>query len=142
MAIDGLLTTKYLNFGNNGSGSANILQPGINTGFYVTPNISKGSVACGLLFGTATDSPQRDPITVALEGTNSTALNSTSNWALIYSGPTGIDPVNVPNRSTYGTLQVFSNIIAYQSYRLLITSQRAGYSNAVQYGEAQIMGYY
>jgi hypothetical protein len=142
MAIDGLLSTKYLNFGNNGSGSANLSQPGINTGFYVTPNISNASVACGLLFGVAADSPERDPITVTLEATNSTALNSSSSWTLIYSGPTGIDPVIVPNRSTYATLQVFSNTIAYQNYRLLVTSQREGYSNAVQYSEAQIMGYY
>jgi hypothetical protein len=142
MAIDGLLTTKYLNFGNNGSGSANLSQAGINTGFYVTPNISNASVVCGLLFGTAMDNPLRDPIAVTLEGTNSTALNSSSTWTLIYSGPTGIDPVNTPNRSTYGTLQVFSNTIAYQSYRLLITAQRSGYSNAVQYSEAQLMGYY
>jgi len=141
MAIDGLLSTKYLNFGNNGSGSANLSQPGINTGFYVTPNVS-ASVACGLLFGIAPDNPGRDPITVTLEATNSIALNSSSSWTLIYSGPTGIDPVIVPNRSTYATVQVFSNTIAYQSYRLLITSQRAGYSDAVQYSEAQIMGYY
>ncbi len=58
MAIDDLLTTKYLNYGNNGSTSVTIVQPGINTGFYVTPNISN-----------------RDPFTVTFEGTNSLAFN-------------------------------------------------------------------
>ncbi len=140
-AIDGILTTKYLNFGNNGSGGVIMPQPGINTGFYVTPSISNASIACGLLFATGNDSPPRDPITVTLEGTNSTALNSSVSWTLIYNGPTGIDSLIIPNRSTYVPLQVFSNTIAYQSYRLLITSQR-GNDDSVQYGESQIMGYY
>lgn len=124
MAIDGVLNMKYLNFGNyNSNGMSNTV--GVNTGFYVTPQISAYSVACGILFATANDSPNRDPLTITLQGTNSTVLNSSYSWILIYSGPTGIDPVNNPNRSTYGTLQLFSNTRAYQSYRLLVTSQRA-----------------
>ncbi len=141
MAIDGLLTTKYLNYGNNGSNGVTIVQPGINTGFYVTPNISTASIACALLFATGNDAPNRDPLTVTLEGTNSLAFNSSSSWTLIYNGPTGIDPLIAPNRSTYCTMQNFSNTIPFQSYRLLITSQR-GNDDSVQYAESQILGYY
>ena len=141
MAIDGSLHTKYLNYGNHGSMLVSIFQPGMNSGFYVTPSISSASIARGLLFATANDAPGRDPITVTLEGTNSTALNSSSSWTLIYKGSTGISASTIPSRYTYGDLQTFSNTVAYKSYRLLITSQR-GYGDSVQYSEAHIMGYY
>ncbi|CAF3707485.1 unnamed protein product [Rotaria sp. Silwood1] len=141
--IDGLLSTKYLNFGFQGSASAILNDPGVNTGFYVTPTISTASVAVALLFATANDFPNRDPLAVTLEGTNATdvgALNLGSSWTLIYSGPTGIDPAIAPARSTYVPPQNFSNTIAFRSYRLLVTSQR-GPENSVQYAEAQILGY-
>ncbi|CAF3178215.1 unnamed protein product [Rotaria sp. Silwood2] len=92
-AIDGLLTTKYLNFGNPSSGCSGSSPVGINTGFYVTPSISNVSVAVGLLFVTTWDAPNRDPITVIREGknaTNTTALNSGTSWRLIYNGSTDI----------------------------------------------------
>jgi hypothetical protein len=142
-AIDGLLSTKYLNFGFQGTTGAVLNQPGFGTGFYVTPSISNASVAIGLLFATANDYPTRDPITITLEGTNATttaALNLGSSWTLIYSGPTGIDPITVPARSTYVPQQNFSNTIVFSSYRLHVTSQR-NISDAVQYCESQILGY-
>ncbi|CAF4540877.1 unnamed protein product [Rotaria sp. Silwood2] len=92
-AIDGLLTTKYLNFGNPSSSCSGSSPVGINTGFYVTPTISNVSVAVGLLFVTAWNAPNRDPITVIREGknaTNTTALNSGTSWRLIYNGSTDI----------------------------------------------------
>jgi hypothetical protein len=139
-AIDNDLTTKYLNYGANGSMGAIQSQPGASTGFYVTPT-GNATVANGLLFATGGDYPERDPLFATLEGTNSTALNSSTSWTLIYSGPTGIDPTNnATNRSTYGTLQVFSNIIAYQSYRLLMISQRSA-QDSIQYSESHIMTY-
>lgn len=133
--------TKYLNYGTNGAMNLMLSQPGTNTGFYVTPTLTSTSVTNGLLFATGDDYPQCDPITVTLEGTNGTVLNASSIWALIYNGSTGTDPSIPLNRSTYGTLQVFSNTIAYQSYRLLITLQRAIH-DAVQYSEALIMNYW
>jgi hypothetical protein len=139
-AIDNRTNTKYLNYGTNGTMNLMMTQPGANTGFYVTPTLTSTSVTNGLLFATGDDYPQRDPITVTLEGTNSTVLNTSSIWTLIYNGSTGIDSSASINRSTYGTLQVFTNTIAYRSYRLLITSQRAIH-DAVQYSEALIMNY-
>ncbi|CAF3891320.1 unnamed protein product [Adineta steineri] len=140
-AIDNLTSTKYLNFGSTGGFGIEAPAPGVDTGFYVTPTISDNSIATALLFATANDSPNRDPITVTLEGSNSNALDIGSSWTLIYSGSTGIDPTIDPGRQQYVTQQNFSNAIAYKSYRLLITSQR-GSDWAVQYSEAQIIGYY
>ncbi|CAF1296154.1 unnamed protein product [Rotaria sordida] len=141
-AIDGSLSTKYLNFGDSSSGCSGSSSPGINTGFYVTPTISSASVAVRLLFATAGDTPNRDPITVTLEGTNATgttALNLGS-WTLIYSGSTGISSSTDPGRQTYVSEQSFTNTIAFRSYRLLITSKR-GTGNSVSYAEAHIIGY-
>ena len=143
-AIDGSVNTKYLNFGFQGSPGATLSHPGAGTGFYVTPAISNATVAIALLFATANDFPDRDPISVTLEGTNETttaALDLGSSWTLIYSGPTGIDPITAPPRMTYAPQQNFSNTIAFSSYRLLITSQRNVNTDAVQYSESQILGY-
>lgn len=142
-AIDGSTSTKYLNFGNPSSGCSGSSATGIDTGYYITPSISNISVAVGLLFATADDSPNRDPITVTLEGSNATstaALNSGSSWILIYNGSTGISPSIDPGRLTYVPQQNFFNTLAFSSYRLLITSKR-GTDNSVQYSEAHIIGY-
>lgn len=139
-AIDSDVTTKYLNYGTTSVMNANMSQPGANTGFYVTPTISNATVANGVLFATGDDYPDRDPLTITLEGTNSTALNASSSWTLIYTGPSGIDPIIAPNRSTYGVVQIFPNTAAYRSYRLLMLSQR-GYQDSIQYSESHIMTY-
>lgn len=140
MAFDGNLTTKYFNYCNyNFNGESSTV--GVNTGFYTSPKVTTHSVVCSILFATANDHPNRDPLIVTLEGTKSVALNLASSWTLIYSDPTGLNPVNTPDRLTYGTLQLFSNTIAYRSYRLLVNSQ-CGSDNSVQYGEAHILGYY
>ena len=141
MAIDGSLHIKYLNYGSNGSLGITMSQPGENTGFYVTPSIRNGSAACGPLFATANDRSALDSLTVTLEGTNEIILNASSNWTLLYNDPTGIDPLIVPNRSVYGVIQLFSNTIAFRSYRLLVTSQR-GDQDFTQYAESQIMSSY
>lgn len=142
-AIDRVLSTKYFNFGGTSIAGNVALNPGANSGFYVTPAISNASIATALLFATANDLPSRDPITVTLEGTNAIgvgALDYGPNWTLIYSGPTGINPVTAPPRSQYVARQNFSNSIPYRSYRLLILTQR-GLTDAVQYAEAEIWGY-
>ena len=142
-AMDNSTTTKYLNFGLTGGPGAVVYGPGIGTGFIVTPSISSSTLARGLLFATANDVPNRDPLTVTLEGSNMVtiaALNLGSSWTLIYSGATGINPTTDPGRSAYGTRQNFPNTIYYSSYRLLITSQR-GNDSSVQYSEARILGY-
>ncbi len=86
-AIDGLTSTKYFNFGRPSGQTSTISQPGVGSGFYVTPAISNSSVANGLCFATGNDMPNRDPITITLEGSNATggvALTLGSSWTLIY----------------------------------------------------------
>jgi hypothetical protein len=76
-AIDTVLTTKYLNFQKN------------NAGFIVTPSAS--SVLTSFRLATGNDAPDRDPLTLAIEGTNSANATTTLNsvWTLPYSGPSG-----------------------------------------------------
>ena len=139
-AIDNNVNTKYLNFGSTGWFGVTASAPGVGTGFYVTPTIRNASIAIALRFATADDEPDRDPLTVTLEGTNFTSLDLASSWSLIYNGSTGIDPTADPGRRIFVPQQNFSNTIVYRSYRLLITSQRSA-AWAVQYAEAQIIGY-
>ena len=142
-AIDANTSTKYLNFGYKGCPRCIVYGPGIGTGFFVTPSISNATIARALLFATGNDSPNRDPITVTLEGSNAstiTMLHQGSSWTLIYNGSTGISQTIDPGRETYVIQQNFSNTTPYSSYRLLITSQR-GNDNSVQYSESRIIGY-
>jgi hypothetical protein len=140
-AVDNNTLTKYVNFGNDGCFVCTVAQPGQNTGFFIIPPTMNYTVAHGLLFATGNDAPNRDPLTVTLEGSNKTDINQLqmgSSWTLIYNGSTGI--TSDPGRFTYGTPQNFSNTIPSVSYRLLITSQR-GPDLAVQYSEAHILGF-
>ena len=143
-AIDSDLTTKYLNFGiQNGCFRCLVFEPGVGTGFFVTPSISNATVVTGLIFATANDFADRDPLAVTLEGSNATTnatLHLGTSWTLIYNGSTGIDCSNDPGRSRYVTQQNFNNTMIFASYRVLITSQR-NISDSVQYSEAQILGY-
>ena len=137
-AIDMNIGTKYLNFGASGSSST---TAGLNTGYYVSPRVGS-SIATGVIFYTANDSPNRDPTMITLEGSNngSAQLLLGGRWILIYSGPSGISPAVDLGRGTMCTLMTFNNTIPYTSYRLLVTSKR-GADNSIQYGEARIMGY-
>jgi hypothetical protein len=139
-AMDDKLDTKYYNtMPQSATGRA-----GIDSGFIVIPSISNSTVACALRFVTANDVPGRDPITVTLEGSNATnmaVLNVSSSWKLIYKGPTGIGDRITKNTSENGTQQDFNNTMRFASYRLLVTSKRNSSSDAVQYAEAEIIGY-
>ncbi|CAF1361494.1 unnamed protein product, partial [Didymodactylos carnosus] len=139
-AVDGNVNTKYLNYGYGSSSQSSSTQ-GTNTGFYVTP-LNGISVLKGILFATANDSPERDPITCTVEGSNygSSSLSYGWAWTLIYSGTTGIPGGYDPGRLIYMSSVAISNNVYYTSYRILITSQR-GVANSVQYSEAHLLGY-
>ncbi|UJR32705.1 hypothetical protein I4U23_020164 [Adineta vaga] len=142
--MDNSTTTKYFNYAKKrGSGSI-IHPPGVGTGFIVIPFKGKPTVACGLLFATADDMPQRDPMEVTLQGSNETndkQLRKGTRWSLIYSGSTGIDTTIPLNRSLYGIQQKFANKQHFTTYRLLITKVRGSHNDGVQYSEARILGY-
>ena len=94
-----------------------------------------------LQFCTENDLPLRDPLTVTLEGSNQngSTLLLGSSWTLIYNGTTGLDVD--PGRGSLGVRQTFfSNVIAYSSYRILITWKR-GNEIATQYSELQLSAF-
>ena len=136
--MDGSTNTKYVNYGNDGVMYSTSAQHGINSGLLITPLNGSPSIIRGILFATGNDRPDRDPITVTFEGTNSPALNA-SVWTLLYNGSSGLS--STWTRSAYGTQQTFTNVLAFRSYRLLVTSQR-GLEDSTQYSEFEIFGYY
>ncbi len=137
-ACDNNVTTKYLNFGACLSTDYQDIC-GLNTGFYLT--LQRGaSLVNGLQICTANDSPDRDPLTVTLEGSNSNGTDLTlgASWNLIYSGSSGLD--TDPGRYMCGAIQVFCNSIQYTSYRFLVQTKRS-WDNSVQYSEFRLLGY-
>ncbi|UJR19378.1 hypothetical protein I4U23_022508 [Adineta vaga] len=134
-AIDNNTLTKYTSFGN-GTISTSSTTQGCYTGFYITPT-NAPSVLTGIQFSTGNDYPDRDPIIIAIEGTNSTLLTIGNSWTLIYYGSSGLN--NNPGRYQLGVQQIFNNTIAFTSYRLLTITKR-GIGIAVQYSEAILFG--
>lgn len=137
-AFDNNCATKYTSFGSCALNPAlNSPICALNTGFYVTLHGSP-VVMKSLRYCTGNDFPERDPITMTLEGSNQTGstLMLGSGWTLIYNGSCGL---NVdPGRNSLGQIISFAyNSIAYVSYRILITSKRAS-DFAVQYGEMNL----
>ena len=124
-AIDNLTSSKYLNFGQVGSG------------FYVTPNLT--STLTGLRVVTANDSPQRDPLMISLEGANGGDLSQGSSWTLIQ------DNINLgldtdPGRFTAGPMIDIQNFETYNSYRVIIQSVRDVGANSMQLSEIELFG--
>ncbi|CAF3874554.1 unnamed protein product [Rotaria magnacalcarata] len=94
--------TKYVNFGdcNNTRGAS----------FLVTFRLA-----------TANSYPQRDPLIISIEGSNSnsTELTRGSSWTLLYNGSSGISKNQT--RFTYGSTQWLPKHSAwYASYRFLV----------------------
>ncbi|CAF4134679.1 unnamed protein product, partial [Adineta steineri] len=137
-ACDGATSTKYLNFGTCSEGGYDITC-GLDTGFYL--ELKRGvALVTGLQICTGSDFPERDPLTVSLEGSNQSGASLTlgSSWTLIYNGPSGLQ-TNL-GRLTCGIMQLMNNSIQYKSYRFLVSSKR-GASNSVQYSELKLFGY-
>ena len=136
-AIDGDVNSKYLNYGTRAVINSQLTNAGKDSGFFVRPTAGI-SLANGVLFSTGDDWPERDPLTMTLEGTNATNLNSSSIWTLLYTGPTGLE--TTLGRKANGTIQTFPNSLTFKSYRLLILTQR-DIQDSVQYSESHIMRY-
>ncbi len=132
-------SSKYTNFGNCGS-TLYTATCGTETGVYLT--LQRGaSFLVAIQFSAANNLPERDPLTVTIEGSNqsSSVLALGSSWTLIYNGSTGLNPD--PGRYANGIVEYIpNNVISYASYRLLITSIR-NISDAVQYSEVKLLGY-
>ncbi|MGH8310106.1 MAG: hypothetical protein ACRETX_09975, partial [Steroidobacteraceae bacterium] len=128
MAIDDLVATKYLNFQK------------MNAGWIATPSTTDQPVT-GIRFVTGNDSPERDPMTLVLEGTNdlnaTTTLNST--WVTIYSGVSGL--ATDPGRNAPGAVAHVANAQSFRSYRMLVTTVRElpVIANSFQFAEVELL---
>ena len=130
-AIDGSVSTKYLNFGRE------------NSGFIVTPSYGV-SMVTGFRITTANDVEARDPSSYEIYGTNETIKSTDNsngmaeNWTLIASGS-----LSLPSeRLTEGELELFDNSEFYTSYKVIFpTVKNPGTSittgNAMQIAEFQ-----
>ncbi len=128
-AIDENRLTKYRNFGE------------FNTGFVITPGANYGNGGTGvtqLVFGTANDSPERDPLTFTLEGTTGNPLTGT--YTLITSGSTGFDVD--PGRQAAVVGPAFPAVGAFTSYRIIFpTIRNPATADSMQIGEVALIGY-
>lgn len=129
-AIDGTVDTKYLNFGK------------LNTGIIVVPAFGP-SMLTSFQLATANDSPNRDPMTVTIEGANGPfsgylGVFDTA-WTLIYSGPSGVEVD--PGRKVYGTEIAIAPSNFFTYYRILVPTVRdAGTANSMQVSEIVLNG--
>lgn len=132
--FDQNIHTYYINYG---SGSFNE-HGGINTGFFATLSIGRCFVR-GFQFTTASNKPNRDPIEITIEGSNSPSwlLKFGNSWTVIYNGTSGLK--DDPGRKKTGPIQTFTNSLSFQSYRVLVTKKR-GIENGVQYAEFTFHG--
>jgi len=123
--IDGLASSKYLNFSKE------------NCGFIVTPSAGP-TVVRSFQIITANDAEARDPATWALYGTVDPITSapfsdgSSEDWTLIASGNTSLPAA----RGAAGPMTTFSNSIAYRSYRMVFpTLKNSGGANSMQIAE-------
>ena len=134
-------STKYTSFGTYYSNGTSGTDCGLRTGLHFTIR-PYPALLTAFRFATANDVPERDPMTITIEGSNERAsdLFLGSSWSLIYNGSTGLE--NATTRLTFGTMQQVPNNWAwYSSYRLLATSKRSN-NIAVQYSTLELYGYY
>jgi hypothetical protein len=111
-AFDGNPSTKYLNFDK------------LNTGVMI--KLSQGKVISGVTFTTANDSPERDPASFILYGSNDTVT-----WVVIDSKNISLSD----NRFTDSTYTI-NNINAYVYYNIVFpTVKNAGAANSMQIAE-------
>jgi hypothetical protein len=117
--IDGLSTTKYLNFDK------------VNTGFTVTPKAG-ASVISAMTITTANDAPERDPATWQILGSN----NGTD-FEAIASGSLAANPTRFNT-----TTLAFSNTKSYTSYKVvfptIVNAPKA--ANSMQVAEIALLG--
>jgi hypothetical protein len=125
MVLDSNTATKYLNFGEQGSGF--IVSPGAST-------------VKSFVLSTANDASERDPASYQLFGTNA-AIASADNsagtaeaWTLISSGSLALPTT----RLTPGPVVDLSNNTSYNSYKLLFPTVRNPVAaNSMQIADAQ-----
>jgi hypothetical protein len=124
--LDGNTATKYLNFGET------------NTGFVVTPAFGS-SILQSFSIATANDSPERDPFSYIIQGTNDNVsglaenINGNAfNWTDIAVGDFTELAVDPGRFFTISPIS-FANSTAYTSYRMIFPTVRdAAAANSMQ----------
>jgi hypothetical protein len=130
LAIDGTVTTKYLNFGET------------NSGFIVTP--SAASIIQSFIISTANDAEERDPASYQLFGTNAPIVSTDNSqglseaWTLIQEGQITL-PSGLGSRQVAGpAVDTLNNTNSYSSYKLIFpTVRNATTANSMQISEVQ-----
>lgn len=128
---DGNSATKYLNFAK------------LNTGLIETPGGS--STLSGIRFTTANDSPNRDPLTFSVYGSNTvtttgaeaagTTFDSAAFTPIVLNQTTGLTVD--PGRLTQGAVQPIVNATAYNTYLVVFPTVRdAATANSMQIADA------
>ncbi len=125
-AIDGLTSTKYLNFGRGGSG------------FIVIPDAA--SIVQSFQLTTANDASGRDPATFKLFGTNDAIVSADNSnglaesWNLISEGSLTLPPPN-SFQTPYDPVS-FANSTSYSAYKLFFPTTR-NVGDIMQFSEVQ-----
>jgi hypothetical protein len=126
--------TKYLNFAK------------LNTGLIETIGTS---TVTGIRFTTANDSPNRDPLTYSLYGSNSatttgteaagTTFNLSSFTPIVTAQPTGLTVD--PGRLNQGSVQTITNATQYSTYLIVFPTLRdAATANSMQIADVILFG--
>ncbi|CAF1426104.1 unnamed protein product [Adineta steineri] len=99
-ALDGNLSSEYTNHGICSASDPLKNECGIQTGFYVTFN-STPFILVKFRIATNKHSPERDPNTITIEGSNNNESDLVfgKSWNLIYDGDAGL--AKVPGRRAY-----------------------------------------
>ncbi|HTJ79365.1 MAG TPA: glycoside hydrolase family 95 protein [Rariglobus sp.] len=110
-----------------------------NTGFVVSPGLG-ASIVTGIRFATGNDSPERDPLTITIEGSNTPGATKpgATGFSILYEGPSGLE--NQSGRTQWGQPISFKNTTVYKSYRVLIEKTRGGQGTGAQYSEVELLG--
>jgi alpha-L-fucosidase 2 len=89
-------------------------------------------------FATANDMPDRDPLSITIEGSNDPNAGRAggNGFTLLYEGPTGL--ARDPGRRQWGPVVRFPNASAYKTYRVLVTQTRGDGADAVQFSEIKL----
>ena len=129
LAIDDDVTTKFLHFGGETG----------PTGFVVVPAVGP-TIVQGLALTTANDSPNRDPASFELYGSNG---RHDGPWVAIASG----DIVDFTQADEYprftknATAIIFENEVEYTYYRIMFPTIRdAATANSMQIAEVELLG--
>ena len=117
-AFDSSVGSKYLNFDEYNTGAA--------------VRLTSGRRVTAIQFATGNDSPERDPWSYQLWGSNDGV-----NWTSISQGSTGFATTD---RKTYGNVITFSNTVAYTYYAVKFPTVRADtWANSMQVSEIKMM---